>query len=83
MINFKDENHSAEWDQIFADTLDRYAKCVQAVAERIPGLDDWPTALQMTNRIIDETNNSFLEKYKKDYSSGKKEKACPPSGCGD
>lgn len=83
MINFKDENHSAEWDQIFADTLDRYAKCVQTVAERIPGLDDWPTAREMTNRLIDETDVSFLQKHSKDYTSGKKERKSPPMCCGD
>ncbi len=69
MINFKKEKHSTEWEQIFADNLDRYAKCVQALAERIPGLDDWPTAMEMTNRIIDETNFSFMEKYSKEYSN--------------
>jgi hypothetical protein len=68
MINFKNEEHSAEWDQIFADKLERYAKCVQVLAERIPGLDDWTTAMQMTNRLIDDTDFSFIQKYTDEYS---------------
>lgn len=68
MINFKNEEHSTEWDQIFADKLERYAKCVQTIAERIPGLDDWPTAMEMTNRLIDDTDSSFVQKYADQYS---------------
>jgi len=68
MINFKNEDHSSEWSQIFADALERYANCVQAVAERIPGLDDWPTALKMTNRLIDDADFSFMEKHSEEYS---------------
>lgn len=69
MINFKSEDHASEWDQIFADNLERYAKCVQTIAERIPGLDDWPTAMQMTNKLIDETDFSFVEKHVDEYSN--------------
>ncbi|NBO23015.1 hypothetical protein EBU94_06730 [bacterium] len=83
MINFKTEEHSAEWEQIFSNNLDRYAKCVQELAERIPGLDDWPTAMEMANRLIDETDVSFLQKYEKEYVSNKKTKKSPPLCCGD
>lgn len=62
MIDFNTEEQSAEWDQIFAAKLDHYAKCLQALTERIPNLDDWQTAMQMTNLLIEETDNSFVEK---------------------
>jgi hypothetical protein len=68
-INFKKEEHSLEWDQIYADKLDRYAKCVQAVAERITGLDDWPTAKEIVDSLIYDTDSTFMNKHSEEYHS--------------
>ena len=75
MLQFQEDSHAEEWQHIFDQSVERYAKCYEQVQQRVFGNahlaiaagEMYDCVRQITDELLYDANSVLRKRYNEDY----------------